>query len=124
MEEKEIKNAIIKSASITVESRDILTVWLELDYGSSCQNFGGYSLLLGIDYKHYQDSLKSNFAGLFIRKCLDIADAQDWSKLPGKSIRVDSSFSNVDGIGHITKNLWFYPRLELANLNKIKEVEK
>ena len=37
-------NAMIRSVALEYEDHGILTCWLHLDYGGSCQGFGGYSL--------------------------------------------------------------------------------
>ena len=36
-----IKNAVIKTASITSDDHGLLSAWLILDYGDSGQSFGG-----------------------------------------------------------------------------------
>lgn len=103
----EIKNAIIKSASITNDDHGVLTAWLTLDYGGSGQSFGGFCLYLPESFKNYQ--LKT-VAGHFIWRCMEIADVSAWDKLPGKTIRVRGTYSGVEAIGHIVKDDWFCPR--------------
>lgn len=106
---KQIKNAVIEAASIEVEDHDLLTAWLHLDYGGTGQGFGGYALHLPGSYTHAADSERVNFAGIFIRGCLDCAGVRKWSDLKGKTIRVESDHSKVYRIGHIVKDLWFDP---------------
>ena len=48
----EIKNAVIKKATITNDDHGLLSAWLDLDYGGSGQGFGGYSLYLPKSFTH------------------------------------------------------------------------
>jgi hypothetical protein len=101
----EIKNAIIKSATINNED-GFLTIFLTLDYGGSDQGFGGYNL--------YTPKIKynSNFSGHFIWRCMEVAGVSRWEKIVGKAIRVKASRGNVKQIGHIVKTIWFDPSAE------------
>ena len=40
-------------------------------------------------------------------------EAKKFSQLKGKTIRVKSSNSKVQSIGHIVKNDWFTPEIDL-----------
>lgn len=106
MKEIVIKNAVIRSARIHIEDHDILTVWLDLDYGGMCQGFGGYGF-----YAKPKDWWKKDFpyCARFIWRCLEIADVDAWDKLPGKTIRARSDSGKVHAIGHIVKDDWFDP---------------
>lgn len=106
---REIKNAIIESVSLDDGDRGLLTGWVHLDYGGSGQGFGGYTLYLPKSYSNYD--LKS-VAGHWIYRVMEIAGVTSWDKVKGKAIRVDCDFSSVYGIGHITKDNWFYPEKE------------
>ena len=79
----EIKNAVINSATITSSECGLLTAYLDLDYGDSCQGFGGYTLYLPISFKHHQDSIRLNAAGHFIFRVMEVDGASDCAKLPG-----------------------------------------
>lgn len=105
-EQLEIKNAVIKSATLTKEDHNLLSAWLHLDYGSGGQGFGGYALYLPKSFKHHE--LKS-VAGHFIFRVLEIADVDSWEKLKGKTIRVKGSDTKIHAIGHIVKDDWFNP---------------
>jgi hypothetical protein len=109
--DKIIKNAVIKSVSINDADRGLLTAWLQLDYGGTCQGFGGYGLYLPKSFTHHE--LKS-VAGHFIWRCMEIAGVSSWDKIAGKTIRVhvtENGFSgDILGIGHIVKDDWFYPK--------------
>ncbi len=102
----EIKNAIIKSATITNDDHGVLSAWLMLDYGGAGQGFGGYSLYLPKSFTHHK---MSSPAGHFIWRCMEVADVTAWEKLPGKTIRVRATRGGIEAIGHIVKDDWFCP---------------
>ena len=102
----EIKNAIIKDATITSDDHGCLSAWLTLDYGGLCQGFGGFALYLPKTFKHHKTT---SVAGHFIWRVMEIADVTEWSKLKGKTIRAKSDHTNVHAIGHIVKDDWFCP---------------
>ena len=112
--EFEIKNALIKSVSMSTADHGVLSAWLHLDYGGCCQGFGGYALYLPKDYKHAM--MKGNYAGHFIWRCLEIAGVSEWKDLPGKTIRVKANHSSVEAIGHILKDDWFCPREDFKDI--------
>jgi hypothetical protein len=107
------KNAIITNAEIFVEDHGYLTAMLYLDYGDSgAQGFGGYAL------QHNSAKHEKNFAGVFIRRVLEIVEVDSWDKLVGKTVRVRASHEKVHAIGNIVKNKWFNPSEELHILEK------
>ena len=106
----EIKNAIIRSATITNDDHGVLSAWLMLDYGGSGQGFGGYSLYLPKSFTHHK---MSSPAGHFIWRCMEVADVTAWEKLPGKTIRVRATRGGIEAIGHIVKDDWFCPDEDL-----------
>ena len=113
----EIKNAVINSATITSKEHGLLTAYLDLDYGDSCQGFGGYTLYLPASFKHHQDSIHLNAAGHFIFWVMEVAGAADWAKLPGKTLRVRCENGLARAIGHIVREDWFCPS---DDFNKFK----
>lgn len=108
-----IHNAIIESAVLTRADHEILSAWLDLDYGGSAQGFGGYALYLPKSSAHHR---LESVAGHFIFRILEIADVQEWSKLKGKAIRVQITDGLVMGIGHVVRDDWFFPAQDFKKL--------
>ena len=108
----EIRNAVIKSATITSEDHGCLSAWLHLEYGHSGQGFGGYALYLPKSFSHHE--IKS-VAGHFIWRVMEIAGVIKWDQLPGKTIRVKADNVSINSIGHIVKDDWFCPSEDFKN---------
>ena len=104
--------AIIEKADITTQDHGMLTVWLRLNYGGSGQGFGGYALYLPKNFTHHRINL--GYAGHFIWRVMEIAGVEKWDQLIGKTIRVRSSWSTVEAIGHIVEDDWFEPKKDFA----------
>ena len=112
-----IENAIIKKARLTASEYSGLSAWLELDLGSSlCQSFGPYIIYS----TNVENGVQNIFAGVFIKRCLDIVDANDWSQMVGKPIRIKNDKHNgiIREIGHIVNDDWFNPVDEMNQLCK------
>jgi hypothetical protein len=117
-----VTNAVIESATISVERGFILTSWVFLDYGDSThQGFGGY-VLGGIgDAKASQHHEQKNLCAEWIAGVMHAAEVENWSALAGRSIRVLRSKGgfggDIIGIGHIVKDQrWFYPKQAFERL--------
>jgi hypothetical protein len=112
--ELEIKNGVIESAFLGYEDHGILTIMLQLNYGSSAQGFGGYQL------DSYSEELKqrvpSKACGLFVQRILEVVGANSWDELKGKHVRVKGDGWRLKAIGHILKDQWFVPSDELKTL--------
>jgi hypothetical protein len=117
MEDIGIRNAIIKSAELNIDN-GFLSGWVDLDYGSGGQMFGGITLYLPKSFSHH--AIESP-AGHWIFRIMEIAEVDKWSKLPGKTIRVKADFNKVIAIGHIVKDDWFSPLEDFAFYNKKRE---
>ena len=111
----ETQNAVIKDVTLTNSDHGLLSAWLTLDYGSSCQGFGGYSLYLPKACKHHNPT-GPNVAGHFICRCMEIAGVSEWTQLKGKTIRVRCDHSKVHEIGHIVKDDWFNPTYDFKEM--------
>ncbi len=119
MSEVKTSNAIIEAATISCGERGLLTAWLTLDYGGAGQAFGGYALYLPQSFSHHEDSkLGPNFGGHFIMRCMEVAGVEEWSKLPGKTVRVRHEWTKVHAIGHIVKDDWFCPSDDFEQMNR------
>ena len=96
----EIKNATITSVSLGKEDHGIPTCFVQLDYGDcGVQSFGGWDLrYYGID---------------FIVQLLDTIGVREWNDLVGKNVRAKCEHIKVHAIGHIIKNQWFEPEIDL-----------
>jgi hypothetical protein len=103
----EEKNAIIESATLTTEDHGCLSSWIVLDYGGSCQGFGGYSLYLPQGFSHHEKG--AGYAGHWIYRVMAIAGVGKWDQLVGKTVRVRAEHDKVHAIGHIVKDDWFCP---------------
>lgn len=119
-----VKNAIIENARIEIERGFILTAWLQLNYGGMVQGFGGFSLFLDKTSSNHEQAKEKNYAGIFISRVLEIADVESWDDLSGKTIRVekDSEMGSILKIGHIVKDDWFDPKIEME-IKKTKSIE-
>lgn len=102
----EIRNAIIKSTSLSSADHGVLSSFIHLDFGGTGQGFGGYSLY-SPEYKEQQTG-----AGIFIWRVMEIAGVTEWKNLPGQTVRVKADHSKVHAIGHIIKDDWFDPSQE------------
>lgn len=110
---REIKNAVITSATITTDNHSYLIARIGLNFGGFEQGFGGYALYLPGSFTHAKE--QRNFAGHFIWRVLEIAGVSGWDQLEGKTIRVDDTYSKIRAIGHILKDDWFDPFVDFAN---------
>lgn len=114
MEEIKTVNALIESADIDNERG--LSAWLHLTFQSGGQGFGGYILYAPSGWAANRD--KSNYAGHFIYRVLEIAGVERWSQLAGKTIRIKHTWSKVHAIGHIIKEDWFEPSEDFKKLTE------
>jgi hypothetical protein len=121
-----VRNARITKAEITFDRDVFLGCWLYLGFDGYGQGFGGY--VLGGKPKEPSSSPfpagdhanQPNLAGHFIAHIMRIGDVEEFSKLQGKIIRVahdkDKLHGSIIGIGHAVEDKWFFPELELAEI--------
>lgn len=96
----ETKNATIKDTMLGFEGHGILTAMITLDYGGSCQGYGGYRMDGGND-----DFLAKSIIGI-----LNVVGVDSWESLKGKHIRVekeDSWNGKILRIGNFLEEKWF-----------------
>lgn len=110
-EKVETKNAIIQSADLDTGRGGMLTPSITFDYGGTCQGFGGYALYLDNSFNLHQLNTP---AGHFIYRMMQVAGVEKWSDLPGRTVRVRSSFSKIHAIGHIVKDEWLCPEKDFS----------
>jgi hypothetical protein len=110
--ETEVKNAVIKSATISNED-GFLNCCLDLDYGTLGQCFSGYVLYLPKSYRSHE--LKS-VAGHHIHRCMEIAGVSRFHELKGRTIRVCIVDGLIEAIGHIINDDWYCPRIDFKNI--------
>lgn len=103
------KNALIKSTFLGREDHGIFTFWIHMDYGGTCQGFGGYGL----------DDVQNDENGKFVCRTgtvvgmqliieiLKTLEVKSWEDLPTKHCRVRGNRGRITGIGHILKDKWF-----------------
>jgi len=116
MSDTEEKNAIVTSATISNDNHGCLTAWLQLDYGSSGQGFGGHVLYLPKSFKHHDPS--ASYCGHWIWRVMEVAGVDRWNALSGKTIRVRGARGGIDAIGHIVKDDWFNPSKDFKKIGK------
>jgi hypothetical protein len=121
MKDIEVRNAVIESAKITNDDHNLLSAWLNLDYGGSGQGFGRYCLYLPKSFTHHAGSLRANYAGHFIWRVMEIAGVSSWEHLAGKTIRAKCEHSKVHAIGHIVKDDWFNPSEDFERMKPTEE---
>ena len=74
---------------------------LHLEFEGSGQGFGGW------DLRHYGIE--------FLMRIMETLGVSVWEQLPGTYCRVIGTNSKLTGIGHITKDRWYYPEQEDNN---------
>lgn len=109
-----MQNAVIQSADISNEDHGLLSIWISLDYGGMTQGFGGYALYLPKSFKHHDGT--PNVCGHFIWRVMECAGVSHWNDLIGKTVRAKCSMNHVEAIGHIVKDIWFYPKDEFEKM--------
>ena len=106
-----IKNAIIKDTFLGFDDHGILTFYITLDYGGSCQSFGGRGLCMPkFDHENrYICRVGSAFGTELILQTLKVLEVDNWEKLKGLSCRADVVNGSISSIGHYLKDNWVNP---------------
>lgn len=98
---KEIINAVIKATHIG-HDHGIPTSFVMLESDDASLGFGGYTL-----GKHWE------FCGWWMKRILETVGVESWETLPGSYVRVEIEADKAIRIGHLMKELWFDPRVEV-----------
>jgi hypothetical protein len=125
MEYPFVTNAIIESASIVIERGFILSGWVHLDFGGTCQGFGGFALGGIGDQKVSlaQHGCQPNLAAEWLVGVLRASGVEKLSDCAGKVVRVgkDDEWGKVRAIGHAVKSdRWFNPEAAFSALEARK----
>jgi len=109
------KNAIIRSVNLGIEDHGLMTAFVNLDFGSAQQGFGGFCL---DEQPETEDGnrVPSRGLGLFVARVLEVSGVTQWEKLPGTSVRTLGDWERIDAIGHYLKDEWFWPKKEFEVL--------
>ena len=119
-----IKNAQISDTMLGLEDHGIMTYMIGLDYGSSGQEFGGFTLDEPIKDKddNFIERRGTAYGMELIMKILEILEVDSWEKLIGQHIKVKLSDDTLGGkiiaIGHFLKDQWFNPEELNKNVKK------
>jgi len=124
-----MKNAIIKTIRWDTEHGG-LSCNVTLDYGGSCQGFGGYVLFSPVAWKD-GDCRYGNICGYWVYQLMAVAGVDDLQKIIGKAVRVkfndswkEDSGPNrmIQAIGHITQDIWLDPAADFFEFDKKRQV--
>jgi len=113
MDNIEIRNAVIKSVSLSSDDHGCLSAWVSLEYSSGGQGFGGYALYLPPSSANHKIQ---SVAGHFIFRVMEVAGVTNWDKVAGKTVRVEADRRKVHAIGHILNDDWFRPSVDFKEV--------
>jgi hypothetical protein len=116
----ELENAVIEYADIRNDDHGLLTAWIGLKYKGCAQAFGGHALYLPAGFTRHE---LQSLAGHFIWRVMEIAGADEWAELRGKTIMARDNSGQVWEIGHIINDDWFCPAREFAPVTERDEAE-
>ena len=107
-------NAIITAASLSIGHYNSLSMDITVERpDGSFQGFGGYCLA-----KPDSEEITPDYTGTYILKMLKVTDCKDIESMVGKAVRISLDNDRIIGIGHIIKNIWFYPQQEFERIKK------
>ena len=111
MSENGVCNGRIKSAFLGFEGHGILTSTLRIEGEHWGQSFGSFCTGASISREP-----TSVLGWEIIRRILLTLEVDEWSRLPGTDLRLKREGGAIVSIGHIFKNKWFNPSMELKHL--------
>lgn len=103
----EIKNAKIKSVSISMADHGCLTFWLNLKLPGGFCGYGGYCIGHGYLGSENFDATDKGLTAMM--KIMDTIGVEKWEDLADKYCRVktDGWGSSISTIGNIMEDRWF-----------------
>ena len=105
----EIKNAIIKSATIIKDSQGFLKARIFFTTDDCEYQYENNNLYLR---RKSAIGNQISFAGHFIWQIMECAGVTKWEYLKGRAVRIKTDDLVVHGIGHIVNESWFNPQDE------------
>lgn len=113
----EVANATITEAAVRLDRGCFLCAWLTLDYGGLCQGFGGH-VLGGVGCAAADHKSQPNLAADVLTGYMTVGDVDEFAKLKGRNVRVlrPVALGEAVAVGHITKDVWYFPRERLESL--------
>ena len=118
--QSEIENGRIRSTMLGYEDHGILTCFLNIEFDTGGQGFGGYAF--DKPSYAYDGSFVTRrgtaYGTQFIIEILKVVGVEKWEDLKDKYIRVDHDYAKIYRIGNITKDIWFNPDTLLQEVKK------
>jgi hypothetical protein len=111
--DNEIRNATITDTFLGIEDHGLFVWTVSMDYGGAEQ---GFQRILAS--KAEASSVR------VIRALLEAVGVDSWEQLPGKNVRCAIEGGLIRGVGHITKDTWYYAKDELTEPQTIAEAGK
>ncbi len=108
MADHEIRNATITETFLGIEDHGLFVWTVSMDYGGSEQSF--------------QRILASKADASSVRvigALLGAVGVDSWEQMRGKNVRCVIEGGLIRGVGHITKDTWYYAKDELAEVERL-----
>jgi len=104
----ETKNARITSTMLGIEDHGIMSFYLYLDYGGSCQGAGGYCLdtPLKDESGNFIKRIGTASGTDLIMEILRVVGVEKWEDLKDKHIRACADHGKVYKIGNLLRDEW------------------
>ncbi len=104
-----VRNGRIKTTYLGIEDHGITVGMIMIEGDGWGQGFGNWDLRT------------QNQMAIFVEGVLDAVGVNSWEELKGKNVRIEGTHSVIEGIGHIFKDKWFYPRKAFEEIKETAE---